>query len=157
MWSCLFKWRREQHLVSHVPPLHTAKIGEDCSARTIMWTSTMSVHHPHTPSCLPFTHCSLSATHPNQSVCVFMDSPSSQSVLYGISHHWSLSLILCLSLTALAFLIVAEPTACPPHALSFSHPHCLPFPSLHSHCPRSDSQAYSQILISLSRCTNAPV
>lgn len=129
MWPCLPEWRRQQHLVSLVPPLRSAKIGEDCSARTIMWTSTTSVRHP--PLCPPESMCLC--------VCVSEGPPSSQSVLYGISHHRSLSLLcsLSLSLTVLASLIMAEPTACPHMPFPFPFPGLLapPPPFLHTSLP----------------------
>lgn len=92
MWSC----RGEQHLVSPVPLLRTAKIGEDCSARTIMWTSRESVHQPHTPSSL---HLSPACLQPltKSSARVFVDCPCFQAGLYKISHHRSLSLLYAVS------------------------------------------------------------
>lgn len=40
------KWRQQQHLVSLMAPLCTAKIEKDCSARALLWTPTMNIHQP---------------------------------------------------------------------------------------------------------------
>lgn len=106
-----FKWRKEQHLVSRVPPFHPAKIGVDCTARTIMWTSTRSFYHPNSPSpplsppalFQPLTQINLCVC-----VCVFTSSASSWSVLYGKSHHMSLSLSKSVSLFLSFFLSLSQ-------------------------------------------------